>query len=46
MKRSRFTEAKIMELQKQAEGGVPVAELCREDGMSTLSTVQAPSARQ
>jgi len=34
MKKSRFTEAKIMEILKQAEGGVPVAELCREHGMS------------
>ena len=34
MKKSRFTEAKIMEVLKQAEGGVPVAELCREHGMS------------
>ena len=34
MKKSRFTEAKIMEILKQAEGGVPVPELCREHGMS------------
>ena len=37
MKKSRFTEAKIMEVLKQAEGGVPVAELCREHGMSSAS---------
>jgi len=37
MKKSRFTEAKIMEVLKQAEGGVPVAELCREHGMSNAS---------
>ena len=37
MKKSRFTEAKIMEVLKQAEGGVLVAELCREHGMSSAS---------
>ena len=37
MKKSRFTEAKIMEILKQAEGGVPVSELCREHGMSNAS---------
>lgn len=37
MKKSRFTEAKIMGVLKQAEGGVPVAELCREHGMSNAS---------
>ena len=37
MKKSRFTEARIMEVLKQAEGGVPVAELCREHGMSSAS---------
>lgn len=37
MKKSRFTEAKIMEVLKQAEGGVPVPELCRELGMSNAS---------
>ena len=37
MKKSRFTEAKIMEILKQAEGGVPVPELCREHSMSNAS---------
>lgn len=36
-KKSRFTEAKIMEISKQAEGGVSVPELCREHGMSNAS---------
>ena len=37
MKKARFTEAKIMEILKQAEGSVPVPELCREHGMSNAS---------
>lgn len=30
MKTSRYTEAQILAILRQAEGGVPVAELCRE----------------
>jgi putative transposase len=37
MKTSRYTEAQIIAILRQAEGGVPVAELCREHGMSTAS---------
>ena len=37
MKKSRFTEAKIMEILKQAEGGVPVPELYREHDISNAS---------
>lgn len=37
VKISRFSEAQIMGILKQADGGVPVAELCREHGMSTAS---------
>ncbi len=37
MKKSRFSEAQIMTILKQAEGGVPVPELCREHGMSNAS---------
>ena len=33
MKTSRYTEAQIIAILRQAEGGVPVAELCREHGM-------------
>ena len=32
MKRSRYTENQIIGLLKEAEGGVPVAELCRQHG--------------
>ena len=37
MKTKRYTEAQIIAILRQAEGGVPVAELCREHGMSTAS---------
>ena len=37
MKIGRFSEAQILAILKQAEGGVPVAELCREHGMSSAS---------
>ena len=37
MKTSRYTEAQIIAILRQAEGGVPVSELCREHGMSNAS---------
>ena len=37
MKKSRFSEAQIMAILKQAESGVPVSDLCREHGMSSAS---------
>ena len=37
MKMSRFSEPQILAMLRQAEGGVPVPELCREHGMSTAS---------
>ena len=37
MKTSRYTGAQIIAILRQAEGGVPVAELCREHGMSNAS---------
>ena len=37
MKTSRYTEAQILAILRQGEGGVPVAELCREHGMSNAS---------
>lgn len=37
MKTSSYTEAQIIAILRQAEGGVPVAELCREHGMSNAS---------
>ena len=37
MKKSKFSEAQIFAILKQGEGGVPVAELCREHGMSSTT---------
>ena len=37
MKTSRYTEPQILSILRQAEGGVPVAELCREHGKSNAS---------
>ncbi len=40
MKKKRFSDAQILALLKQAESGVPVAELCREHGMSSAAFYQ------
>ena len=37
MKTSRFSDAQVMAILKQAEDGIPVAQLCREHGMSDAS---------
>ena len=37
MKQSKYSDAQIMGILNQAEGGVPVSELCREHGMSNAS---------
>lgn len=34
IKTSRFTEAQIMGVLRQAGGGIPVPDLCREHGIS------------
>jgi hypothetical protein len=36
MKKSRYSEAQIVSVLKEAESGVPVSELCRTHGMSEL----------
>ncbi len=37
MKMTRYSESQILAILRQAEGGVPVAALCREHGMSNAS---------
>jgi putative transposase len=37
MKKARFSDAQIMGILKQAQGGTPVSELCREHGMRSAS---------
>ena len=37
MKMTRYSEPQILAILRQAEGGMPVGELCREHGMSTAS---------
>lgn len=37
MKVTRYSEPQILAILRQAEGGVPVSELCREHGMSNAS---------
>jgi putative transposase len=35
--KKRFSDSQIMAILKQADGGTPVAQLCREHGMSNAS---------
>ena len=37
MKKPRFTDSHIFQVLKEAEAGIPVAELCRKHGMSNAS---------
>ncbi len=37
MKKSKFSDSPIMSIIKQSEVGIPVAELCREQGMSSAT---------
>lgn len=37
MRTSRFSDSQIMAILKQAEGGSPVPELCREHGISSAT---------
>jgi len=40
MKLPRYSEPKILAILRQAEGGVPMAKLSREHGMSDASLLQ------
>ena len=40
MKKSRFTDSKIMAILKQHEAGIPIADLAREHNVSTASIYQ------
>jgi putative transposase len=37
MKKSRYSEAQIVSILKEAENGVPVSYLCRTHGMSSAA---------
>ncbi len=37
MKKSRFTDAQIMKILQQAESGIAVTDLCRNNGMSSAT---------
>jgi putative transposase len=37
MKKPRFKESQIFQVLKEAEAGLPIAELCRKHGMSSAS---------
>jgi len=37
MKKSRYSDSQILSILKQAENGIPVAQLCREHGMSSAT---------
>jgi putative transposase len=37
MRKSRYTEAQIIQILKQGEAGVPTAQLCREHGISSAT---------
>lgn len=37
MKKSRFTDSQIIAVLKQAQGGTPVPDLCREHGISSAT---------
>ena len=37
MKKSRYSESQIFQILKEAETGIPIADLCRKHGMSNAS---------
>ncbi|MBL8496330.1 MAG: transposase [Nitrosomonas sp.] len=45
MKKQRFTESQIMQILKQVEGGIAVADLCREYGIDLSGNFLPPRTR-
>ena len=43
MKQSRYSDAQIISILKQAEAGSTVPNLCREHGMSSASFYKCPT---
>ena len=37
MKKSRFSDTQILSILKQAESGIPIPEICREQGISSIT---------
>ena len=37
MRKSKFSESQVLNLLKQAESGVPVVDICRENGISNAT---------
>ena len=46
MKMTRFSDPQILAILRQAEGGVPAAELCREHGMGLRVLFSASAERE
>jgi len=45
VKKSRYSESQFISILKEAENGIPLAELCRKHGMSDATfTFQLPMA--
>ncbi len=38
MKKPQFTETQIVSIPKQADAGIPVKDLCRDHGISSVTT--------
>lgn len=43
MRKSKFREPQVLNLVKQVESGVPVADICRENGISNATFYKLPA---